>query len=84
MAFQSRIFRLYCCGQVEESRFPFAAIGNGQAALGAMHAMHHAQALSWETLDSAMRASVDYSSLVHGPFTTHLLFPHGGGVVACA
>lgn len=80
IAFQQRMFSVYCNGQVEESAHPFASIGVSEAALGALHALHACDAHleSWEKLDAAMRASAAFSSTVRAPFHTQVLFdgPH--------
>lgn len=77
IAFQSRIFTMYCNGQLEETREGYASIGGGdELALGAMYCAAAAPAAtSWEVLDWGMHAAEAFHSTVKGPFETEVLFP---------
>lgn len=74
VAFQQRMFSVYCDGQVEESAHGFAAIGVNESALGALHALQSSELVSWERIDCAMRAAAAFSSTVGAPFYTEVLF----------
>jgi len=76
IAFQSRIFTMYCNGQLEETREGYASIGGGEElALGAMYCAAAApEATSWEVLDWGMHAAEAFHSTVKRPFETEILF----------
>jgi ATP-dependent protease HslVU (ClpYQ) peptidase subunit len=64
------IFSLSVCGDVEESRLPYAAIGSGaSAALGCLYAVSGTMC-SWEAAELSLQSAQQFHSSVRSPFHT--------------
>ena len=63
-----RLFVLSPCGDIEESEKNFAAIGSGRdVAKGALEALESVPMYSWERLELAMAAAIQFRSDVRSP-----------------